>query len=199
MSRAITSVSSAVSKVAPSSSSCLRSASALSRLPLWAMAPGPSCGCTNGSGCAFSARLEPVVEYRVCPRARIEPSPISLTCSGENTWATRPMARRTCTFVPSETAIPADSWPRCCSENKPKYVRFATSTPVAAQIPKTPHIYLVLEAPFPSLTHVRQGDLDLALELERVAARHAQERDLDVMAPRQRLQLRHRARGRADD
>ena len=31
---------------------------------------------------------------------------MSLTCSGENTWATRPIARWTRTFVPSDTAMP---------------------------------------------------------------------------------------------
>ena len=46
---------------------------------------------------------------------------------------------------------------------------------------------------------LRERDLELALELERVAAGQAEQRDLDVVAPRQRLQLGHRARGSADD
>src|SRR5205823_13407941 len=41
-------------------------------------------------------------------------------------------------FVPSETAIPADSCPRCCCANRPKYVRRATSSP-GAHTPKSPH------------------------------------------------------------
>src|SRR6266550_3551447 len=50
------------------------------------------------------------------------------------------MSRCTRTLVPSETAMPADSCPRCWSEKSPKYVRLATSTPCFAQIPKTPHM-----------------------------------------------------------
>ena len=34
---------------------------------------------------------------------------------------------RTITVPPSPTAIPADSWPRCCSARRPKYVSRATS------------------------------------------------------------------------
>src|SRR5437763_9316260 len=128
----------------------------------------------------------------------IEPSPISRIRSGENTCATRPIARCTRTLVPSDTAIPADSWPRCCSEKRPKYVRFATSIPLA-QIPKTPHIDLVFETSFPGLAHVHHRGLNLAFELEHVAAGHPEQRDLDVVAPGQRLQLGHRARRRADD
>jgi hypothetical protein len=60
--RAITSVSSPVSKVAPSSSSSRRIALELMRLPLCAIAPGPSTGWRNGTGWAFSALLAPVVE-----------------------------------------------------------------------------------------------------------------------------------------
>ncbi len=40
--------------------------------------------------------------------------------------------------MPSPTAMPADSWPRCCWANNPKYERRATSSP-GAQTPKSPH------------------------------------------------------------
>src|ERR1700674_1061398 len=123
---------------------------------------------------------------------------MSLICSGENTWATRPMARCTRTFVPSDTAMPADSCPRCCSEKSPKYVRFATSTPCFAQIPKTPHICLE-DVPFPGLADVGERQSELTLELDRLAACQSKERDLDVVTAREGLQLRHRAGRQAHD
>ena len=38
----------------------------------------------------------------------------------------------------SAVAIPADSWPRCCSANSAKYASRATSDS-GAYTPKTPH------------------------------------------------------------
>src|SRR3954464_14761062 len=49
-------------------------------------------------------------------------------------------------LLPSETAMPADSWPRCCWANRPKYVRRATSSP-GAQTPNSPHSSLGDSAP----------------------------------------------------
>jgi len=37
------------------------------------------------------------------------------------------MSRSTVRRPWSETAMPADSWPRCCSAKRPKYVMRATS------------------------------------------------------------------------
>ena len=45
---------------------------------------------------------------------------------------------RTITVPPSPTAIPADSWPRCCSARRPKYVS-RSHVAIGAQTPKTPH------------------------------------------------------------
>ena len=49
------------------------------------------------------------------------------------------MSRSTVSRPPSETAIPADSWPRCCSAKSAKYESRATSRSTD-RIPKTPHI-----------------------------------------------------------
>src|ERR1700688_4882353 len=102
------------------------------------------------------------------------------------------------TFAPSDTAMPADSCPRCWSEKSPKYVRLATSTPCFAQIPKTPHMSLE-DLPFPGLTDVGERQPELALELDRLTTRQAEQGDLDVVAAREGLQLGHRARRKAHD
>src|SRR5947208_11229843 len=41
-------------------------------------------------------------------------------------------------LAPSDTAMPADSWPRCWRANSPKNVSRATSSP-GAHTPKSPH------------------------------------------------------------
>ena len=64
------------------------------------------------------------------------------SCCSLKTCATRPISRTTVRRPPSDTAIPADSWPRCWSANSPKYARRATSRS-SERIPKTPHIRLV--------------------------------------------------------
>ena len=65
-------------------------------------------------GWAFFHTLAPVVEYRQCPIARWA-RPSELSVASLNTWETRPMSLNTTIWVPLLTAIPADSWPRCCS------------------------------------------------------------------------------------
>ena len=57
---------------------------------------------------------------------------------GVNTCPTRPtsLCRRAC--LPSATAIPAASWPRCCNANKPKNESCAASVSVE-EIANTPH------------------------------------------------------------
>ena len=64
-------------------------------------------------GWAFSQVLEPVVEYRQCPTAMCPFSEDSV-CSSK-TWDTRPRSLKTTICEPSATAMPAASWPRCCS------------------------------------------------------------------------------------
>src|SRR5262249_55478717 len=71
--------------------------------------------------------------------------------SSSKTCATSPISRRTVRRPLSDTAIPADSWPRCWSANRPKYARRATSRS-SERIPKTPHMSVArlpsaLEAP----------------------------------------------------
>src|SRR2546423_7719982 len=107
------------------------------------------------------------------------------------------MSRWTRTAAPSETAIPADCWPRCWSANRPKYVRLATSMPCLAQMPKTPHISA--HHRFPRHSKLGEGNLELTFELDGVTARQAEERQLDVVPPCKRLNLRHRARRHAHD
>src|SRR4029453_13265023 len=112
-----------------------RSSSVLVRLPLCASATvraGPCCTI----GCAFVQCVEPVVEERQCPIAVCPRNPRSF-CS-EKACVTRPMSRRTVRRPWSETAIPADSWPRCWRAKSPKYVRRATSRS-GAWMPTTPH------------------------------------------------------------
>ena len=96
-------------------------------------------------GCAFVHIVEPVVEYRVCPIAACPSSPRSF--SSEKTCATRPMSRSAISCPSSETAIPADSWPRCWSATSPKCVSRATSRS-GAWIPKIPHISREPARPF---------------------------------------------------
>jgi hypothetical protein len=50
-----------------------------------------------------------------------------------------PMSRSAVSRPRSETAIPADSWPRCWSAKSAKYESRATSRS-AERMPKTPHI-----------------------------------------------------------
>src|ERR1022692_2601730 len=114
------------------------SSSVLIRLPLW-----PSARLTDGVarkvGCAFSQTDDPVVEYRQCPTAMCPRSVLST--DSLKTWATRPMSLKTTILLPSLTAIPADSWPRCCSAYRPKYASFATSSS-CVQTPNTPQASL---------------------------------------------------------
>src|SRR5262245_43428366 len=56
----------------------------------------------------------------------------------------------------SETAIPADSWPRCCSAWRPKYVSRATSRS-GARMPNTPHISGPSRSDRPELHEILPG------------------------------------------
>ncbi len=84
----------------------------------------PGCRCGRGTsplpmavlrnvGWAFSQVVEPVVEYRQCPTATWPRSDDSV-CSSK-TWLTRPRSLNTTICRPSDTEMPAASWPRCCS------------------------------------------------------------------------------------
>ena len=80
---------------------------------------------------------EPVVEYRVWPMAWY---PVSgLRVSFVKTWETRPGCLWTRARWPSLTAMPAASWPRCCSANSPKNASWATPSPCGVEMPITPH------------------------------------------------------------
>ncbi len=86
----------------------------------------------------------------MCP---IATSPGSAwSCCSLKTCATSPMSRTTVSRPPSETAIPADSWPRCWSANRPKYARRATSRSTD-RMPKRPHIR---RSALPGASQVRQ-------------------------------------------
>ena len=63
-------------------------------------------------GWALSQILAPVVEYRVCPTAICPWRELRVASS--KTWDTNPMSLKTIMWRPSDTAMPADSWPRCC-------------------------------------------------------------------------------------
>ena len=89
----------------------------LTRLPLWPSAMEVPAEVVRKVGWAFSQLVDPVVEYRVCPMATW-PFMAESVCSS-NTWLTRPRSLNTSTWAPSPTAIPAASWPRCCSAYKP--------------------------------------------------------------------------------
>ena len=89
----------------------------LIRLPLWPSARLAD-AVERNVGCAFSQTEAPVVEYRQWPTAMCPRSVVSTDSS--KTWATRPMSLYTTIRLPSLTAMPADSWPRCCSAYRPK-------------------------------------------------------------------------------
>ena len=91
---------------------CSARKSVLVRLPLWASAK-PARPTPRKTGWAFIQSLDPAVEYLVCPMARWPRRPESLRSS--KTVVTRPMSFITVMRSPSLTAMPADSWPRCCS------------------------------------------------------------------------------------
>jgi hypothetical protein len=84
----------------------------LIRLPLWPSARLAD-GVARKVGWAFCHTDDPLVEYRQCPTAMWPRSVLSTDSS--NTCGTRPMSLKTTILLPSLTAIPADSWPRCCS------------------------------------------------------------------------------------
>ncbi len=134
------SVNTSVSLVAvspkPRLSSSSRSAVALTRLPLWATDSGP-CMVSTRNGWMLRSAFDPVVEYRVWP---IEWYPVSgLSASGEKTVETRPGPLWTRARLPSLTAMPAASWPRCWSANNPKNASWATPSPCGVESPSTPH------------------------------------------------------------
>ncbi len=116
-SAAMTSVSELDASRTPAASSSSRSGPGSTRLPLWASAMVRIAPWTT-SGCAFAHRAPPVVEYRVWPMATSPGSAASFSSS--NTWGTSPISRTAVTRPPSKTAMPADSWPRCCSAKRPK-------------------------------------------------------------------------------
>ena len=65
-------------------------------------------------GWAFFQTLAPVVEYRQWPMARWA-RPRESRLASLKTCETRPMSLKTTICDPLLTAMPADSWPRCCS------------------------------------------------------------------------------------
>src|ERR687895_1275168 len=75
-------------------------------------------------------------------------------------------------LCPSETAMPADSWPRCCWAKSPKYVRRATSSP-GAHTPNKPHSSLGLSAPTwrPVYRRVSSHSGRLRLSIEPIEAK----------------------------
>ena len=88
----------------------------LIRFPLW-----PSARLTvpveRNVGWALAQTEAPVVEYRQWPTAMWPRS--AVRAGSSKTWATRPISLCTTMRLPSLTAMPADSWPRCCSAYRP--------------------------------------------------------------------------------
>ena len=74
-------------------------------------------GVERNVGCALAHTEAPVVEYRQWPTAMWPRSAVSAGSS--KTWATRPISLCTMIRLPSLTAMPADSCPRCCSAYSP--------------------------------------------------------------------------------
>ena len=116
-------VSTSVSEVAaispppgPVPPSSAASSRVLIRFPLW-----PSArlvvGVERNVGCAFAHTEAPVVEYRQCPTAMWPRS--AVRAGSSKTCATSPISLCTMMRWPSLTAMPADSWPRCCSAYRP--------------------------------------------------------------------------------
>ena len=102
----------------PPSGSLSRPASSrvLIRFPLW-----PSARLTvpveRKVGWALAQTEAPVVEYRQWPTAMWPRS--AVRAGSSKTWATRPISLCTTMRLPSLTAMPADSCPRCCSAYRP--------------------------------------------------------------------------------
>ena len=113
---AITSESIVVWNTCPPSSNKSLITSALTRLPLWAIAIWPSFDDAR-SGCAFSTLVDPVVEYltwpiAICPFNLFKSSFVKASVIKPNPlWIS--------TSVPFPTAIPADSCPLCWSAYNP--------------------------------------------------------------------------------
>jgi hypothetical protein len=63
-------------------------------------------------GCALSTTLDPAVEYRVWPMARVPESAAS--AFSLKTSDTCPIARRRLSLRPSQETMPELSCPRCC-------------------------------------------------------------------------------------
>ncbi len=116
-------VSTSVSEVAaippspwPVSPSSAASSRVLIRFPLC-----PSArlvvGVERNVGWALAHTEAPVVEYRQCPTAMWPRS--AVRAGSSKTWATRPISLCTTMRLPSLTAMPADSCPRCCSAYSP--------------------------------------------------------------------------------
>lgn len=89
-----------------------RSSAVLTRLPLCAKDRPLPVSVVRKIGCAFSQMVAPVVEYRQWPTA-MWPCSDCRICSSK-TWLTRPRSLKTTIWEPSETEMPAASWPRCC-------------------------------------------------------------------------------------
>src|SRR3954451_23330614 len=58
---------------------------------------------------------------------------------GVKTFVTSPDSLCIRTRLPSLTAMPAASWPRCCRANRPKNTVWATPSPCGVDTPNTPH------------------------------------------------------------
>ena len=124
ISAAISSLSDVEESFTPSSASCARSADAFVRLPLWPSA---------------TVRARAVVEERLRVRplrrarrrvARVPDRGVAVQAAElllvEDLRDEAHVAQHRQPAA-SETAMPADSWPRCCSAKRPKYVMRATS------------------------------------------------------------------------
>jgi hypothetical protein len=87
------------------------------RLPLWPRAK-LRLPTSRNDGWELRQVLDPVVEYRVWPIARWPDSAARVRSS--NALDTRPISLTTVMVEPSDTAMPADSWPRCCRAKSPR-------------------------------------------------------------------------------
>ena len=113
---AITSESIDVWNICPPSSNNSLITSALTKVPLCAIAIGPNFVWLN-NGCAFSILVSPLVEYLTCP---IPVKPFKLFISSwEKASVISPIPFLIFISSPLATAIPALSWPLCWSAYNP--------------------------------------------------------------------------------
>ena len=105
------------------------------------------CRCARARSCARARDGSAAGRSTTCSRrssssacARSRPRPAAPGAAARRRRGRRgPSRGARSSRPPSETAMPADSCPRCWSANSPKYARRATSRS-GERIPKTPHI-----------------------------------------------------------